>query len=435
MKSAKQKAGKLKECAGIVKIRLMKQYSEYIDSGVEWIRQIPEGWEIKKTKYIAQNFDGKRVPLSSEQRGNMEKRYPYWGSNGIIDYVEDYLFDGDYILVGEDGSPFFDRFKEVSFFINEKSWINNHIHVLKAKEVNPKFLVHSFNCVDFRDYISGSTRDKLNQSSLDVIAHPIPSLKEQSQIVTFLDQKTSIIDDLIQKKLQKIELLKEQRTSIINQAVTKGLNQDVRMKDTGVEWIGVTPANWIIQKLKYCADIIYGISPNESSYNDFGEGIELINGPVEYSEEDFGFTRSLKWTTDPKKFASKGSLLFCLRGSTTGRMNITHKDVAIGRGVCAINPRGSFGYTLHCMIMIRNYIQELISGSTFPSVTKDDVDNFQIPYPPLPEQHQIVEYLDKKTSEIDKQVDLENRKIDLLKEYRQSLISEVVTGKIDVRTN
>ena len=114
-------------------------------------------------------------------------------------------------------------------------------------------------------------------------------------------------------------------------------------------------------------------------------------------------------------------------------MNITHKDVSIGRGVCSINSiQGEQWFMIYSMFILRIYIQKLISGSTFPSVTKDDVDNYVICNPPISEQQQIVEYLDKQTEEIETLIQLEQKKIDTLKEYRQSLISEVVTGKIRV---
>jgi len=134
----------------------MKRYESYKESGVEWIGLIPSHWDITKTKYITENLDGKRIPLSAEQRGKLEKIYPYWGSNGIIDYVDDYIFNGECVLVGEDGSPFFDRQKDVCFYISGKVWINNHIHVLKPKEfVNPRYLKSSFNSVDYKGHIYG----------------------------------------------------------------------------------------------------------------------------------------------------------------------------------------------------------------------------------------------------------------------------------------
>jgi type I restriction enzyme S subunit len=278
----------------------------------------------------------------------------------------------------------------------------------------------------------GTTVESIEMEYLENFPLHFPPSSEQEQIVSFLDEKTSKIDDLIKKKEQKIELLKEYRTSLINRVITKGLNPDVHMKDSGVEWIGEIPSHWNIKKLKYVSHIEYGISPPDTTYNDEGIGSVLVNGPVEYSETDFGYTRSLKWTTEPKKFTDKGSLLFCLRGSTTGRMIITHDRVSIGRGVCSIISHQNQWYLIYSMFCVRDWISGQLSGSTFPSVVKEDVDNFIIPSPPLPEQEQIVSYLDQKTGEIDSTIDSEKKKIDLLKEYRQSLISSVITGNIKV---
>jgi len=279
----------------------------------------------------------------------------------------------------------------------------------------------------------GFTRINLRSHKVSDFQIYYPPKETQTQIVSFLDTQTQKIDDLIEKTEKKIELLKEKRTSLINHCVTKSLNPNVEMKDSGVEWIGEIPSHWGLKKLKYQCDIIYGISPPDTTYNNEGIGIELVNGPVEYSDTDFGYTKSLKWTTEPKKTTTKGSLLFCLRGSTTGRMNITHKDLSIGRGVCSINSRESQWFMIYSMMILRIHIQKLISGSTFPSVTKDDVDNYIICYPPLSEQTQIVEYLDEQTQKIDSTIEKETQRTELLKEYRQSLIFEVVTGKIDVR--
>ena len=409
----------------------MKRYNSYKDSGVEWIGEIPSHWRKSKTNFLSSNYDGKRVPLNGTQRSEMKGEIPYWGSNGVVDYINKSMFNEELVLVGEDGSPFFDIYKPISFKVTGDVWINNHIHVLKHKEseVLPDFLVHSFNITDFKEFITGSTRDKLTQSDLSRIPHFLPPLPEQQQIVSFLDTKTSLIDSLIEKTQRKIELLKEKRTSLINEVVTKGLNPNVEMKDIEVEWIGEIPSHWETKKLKYLSEIIYGISPPDTTYNDEGVGTLLINGPVEYSKTDFGYTRSLKWTTEPNKFTSKGSLLFCLRGSTTGRMNITHTDVSIGRGVCSINSNENQWFLIYSMFSVRRWIQDQISGSTFPSVTSDDVNNYVICSPPINEQQQIVEYLDEQTQLIDNTISIEEKRIELLKEYRQSLISEVVTGK------
>ena len=152
-----------------------------------------------------------------------------------------------------------------------------------------------------------------------------PEFAEQQAIASFLDRETTKLDALIAKKKQLIQLLQEKRTALISHAVTKGLNPDVPMKDSGVEWLGEIPAHWEVKQLKYISQIIAGQSPKEETYNTEGIGAPLVNGPSEYSEHDFGLTRELNWTTNPIKWAPQESLLFCLRGSTTGRLNIAHE--------------------------------------------------------------------------------------------------------------
>ena len=190
-------------------------------SGVEWIGQIPSYWQTATVKYLTENLDGKRIPLSSEVRADQKQIYPYYGANGVIDYVEDYIFEGEYILIGEDGAPFFDKKREVSLLVSGKFWVNNHCHILKSVGTSDaRFIVHCLNSVEYFEYITGSTRDKLTQADLNRIKIPIPSYLEQTQIADFLDHKTKQIDELIAAEHQKIELLKEYRQSLISEAVT-----------------------------------------------------------------------------------------------------------------------------------------------------------------------------------------------------------------------
>lgn len=149
-------------------------------SKMAWIGKIPCHWQTTKIKYLTENLDGKRIPLSSEVRSGQKRTYPYYGANGVIDYVEDYIFEGDYILIGEDGAPFFAKKKDVSFLANGKCWVNNHCHVLRnigASEA--RFVVYCLNAVDYTHYITGSTRDKLTQADLNRIEIAMPSLPEQ----------------------------------------------------------------------------------------------------------------------------------------------------------------------------------------------------------------------------------------------------------------
>ena len=414
----------------------MNTYSSYKDSGVEWIGDIPSEWDSLKLKYI---FSEKPITHNTELNcGSISFGRVVFKDNDKVpistkkSYQE--VLEGEYLInplnLNYDLKSLRIGLSDIDVVVSSGYIvIKNRIEISKSYY---KWLLHIYDILHMKLLGSGVRQTiSFNHISNSILTYP--PLHEQQQISDYLDYKTLKIDTLIKKTQQKIELLKEQRISLINTTVTKGLNPNVEMKDSGIEWIGEIPSGWNVTKLKYTCNITYGISPPDTTYNDKGRGEILINGPVEYSKEDFGYTRSTKWTTDPKKFTEKGSLLFCLRGSTTGRMNITHDYVSIGRGVCSIISKESQWFMIYSMFIVRDYIQGEITGSTFPSVTKDDVDNYFICTPPQQEQQQIVDYLDKETTKIDKLIDTETKRIVLLKEYRQSLISEVVTGKVDVR--
>ena len=418
----------------------MNTYSSYKDSGVDWIGNIPSDWEVVRNKYlfdVTKNVVGEesdKYQLLSLTKRGVVLRDIESGKGKFPESFDTYqtVDKGDLIFCLYD----IDETPRTIGISNYSGMITGSYKVVKCNTLtDPKFIYYNYLSIDdvkgLRPYYTGLRKVVRTETFLNLNVR-VPSLQEQQQISDYLDYKTLKIDKLIEKTEQKIELLKEQRTSLINTTVTKGLNPNVEMKDSGVEWIGEIPSGWNVTKLKYTCNITYGISPPDTTYNDKGRGEILINGPVEYSKEDFGYTRSTKWTTDPKKFTEKGSLLFCLRGST-GRMNITHDYVSIGRGVCSIISKESQWFMIYSMFIVRDYIQGEITGSTFPSVTKDDVDNYFICTPPQQEQQQIVDYLDKETTKIDKLIDTETKRINLLKEYRQSLVSDIVTGKVDVR--
>ncbi len=191
------------------------------DSGVEWLGEIPAHWEVKKLAWLTQCLDGSRVPLNSEERGTMQGDYPYWGATSIVDHVDRWLFDEELVLLGEDGAPFFDRTKSVAFRVSGKIWVNNHAHVLRPqRDISAAFLAQALNCVDYRAFIDGTTRDKLTQGDMDSISVQCPPLPEQRAIAAFLDRETARIDALISKVRNAIELLKELRTALISAAVT-----------------------------------------------------------------------------------------------------------------------------------------------------------------------------------------------------------------------
>ena len=420
----------------------MKKYDSYKDSGVEWIGKIPSHWNLIKTYLISENLDGKRVPLNSEERGDVQGEIPYWGSGGIVDYINKHIFDEELLLVGEDGSPFFDSYRDVSFYVNEKIWVNNHIHILRSKRdrVDTQFLVNSFNSVDYKEYITGSTRDKLTQTDLNRIIHPIPPLSEQQKIVSFLDKKTSLIDSLIEKTQRKIELLKEKRTSLINEVVTTGLNPNVEMKDSGVECIGKIPSDWDIPSLNKISNITRLAGYEYTSYWE-----EDVNGEIEVLRgQNIGFGEIIEKNIDRisnelsmrliRSRLFKGDLVFPCVG-TIGNCVVINEDdrYHINQNISKITPFDRVNSNFLCYYLLSHSTKFQImffnTSEVQPSVLVGNLRRFKICLPPIVEQQQIVEYLDEQTQLIDKTISIEEKRIKLLKEYRQSLISEVVTGK------
>jgi type I restriction enzyme S subunit len=426
----------------------MKKYQSYKSTGIGWIGEIPEHWETIKTFIITKNLDGKRIPLNSEEREKIEGEYPYWGSNGIVDYINKYIFDEEIVLVGEDGSPFFDRFKDVSFYIKEKVWVNNHIHILKTKQkILPQFLTHSFNCVEYREFITGSTRDKLTQSDLKRIPHCVPPINEQEQIIQHLDEKTSVIDKLISIKKSKIELLNEQRIILINQVITKGLNPNVKMKDSGVEWIGEIPEHWIKNKLKHCLSQ----KPDNGLFkrkDDFGDGVRFVNVSNLFNSNNIIDINGLERVNITKEELIKSRLengdIFFVRSSlklegigVSSIIKNIEEDVVYDCHIIRIKPNKNklnpdFLITLLNSISYRNYLISVSESVTMTTISQDKIKEIIFYSPTIQEQQEILEYLEKHIKEIDDLVSMEQKKIELLKEYRKSLISEVITGKIKV---
>lgn len=192
---------------------------EMKDSGIEWIGEIPNDWNLARVKDVSYCLDAKRVPISAEMRttGNI----PYWGAGNIVDYIDRYIFNEELVLLGEDGAPFMDKDRPVAFYINSPIWANNHIHVLRNKEnIKAKYLTYSLNCVDYYPFIGGSIIPKLTQSSMKEIKLPLPSLQQQQAIVDYLDEKCLKIDQMIEQKQVLINQLEEYKQSLIYECVT-----------------------------------------------------------------------------------------------------------------------------------------------------------------------------------------------------------------------
>ena len=191
------------------------------DSGVPWIGQIPVGWTLSSVRWEFENLDGRRKPISAENRTCSDAAYDYYGASGIIDKIDDFIFDETLILIGEDGANLALRNLPLVYIAKGKYWVNNHAHILKPYNTNNLYyMAYQLECVDLTNYITGSTQPKLTQSNLSKIPVVCPPLPEQERIAAYLDKKCARIDALLEEKQALLDKLAEYKKSLIFECVT-----------------------------------------------------------------------------------------------------------------------------------------------------------------------------------------------------------------------
>ncbi|MCB1977708.1 MAG: restriction endonuclease subunit S [Nitrosomonas sp.] len=191
------------------------------DSGIEWLGEVPVHWIVGPVKYFFTILDGCRIPLSSEERSYKQGNFPYYGASGIIDSIDDYIFDEDLVLVSEDGANLINRATPIAFVARGRYWVNNHAHILKPVDKYLDYWTQRIEAVDLVPFITGSAQPKLTIEALTnlVIAVP-PSENERGQIEQFVVMQNMLSNNLIAEAQRAIELLKERRTTLISAAVT-----------------------------------------------------------------------------------------------------------------------------------------------------------------------------------------------------------------------
>jgi type I restriction enzyme S subunit len=191
------------------------------DSGVEWLGEVPEHWVIGAVKRFFECLDGRRIPLSSEERGSRQGEFPYYGASGIIDYIDEFIFDEDLVLVSEDGANLLNRSTPIAFVATGKYWVNNHAHILKPLDENLNFWAERIEAIDLTPVVTGSAQPKLTVDALLnlTIAVP-PDPFEREKIARFIEAESYRLDALAVEASRAIGLLKERRTALISAAVT-----------------------------------------------------------------------------------------------------------------------------------------------------------------------------------------------------------------------
>lgn len=429
------------------------------DSGIPWIGEIPEGWIPKKLKFSCKLFGriGFRGYTADDLVDESEGAITLSPTNmdGIrLDFTKcsylswDKYFESPEIMV-EKGDVLLVKTASVGKcvyvdYLPKETTVNPQILVLKEHKDCSKFIAYIFQTTLGDAYIDttkgGSTIYTISQEKIGNYEFAFPPLAEQHLIATFLDKKCSEIDSLIELQEQMIEELKAYKQSVITEAVTKGLNPNVPMKDSGIEWIGDVPEEWEVCKLKYFTlKIGSGSTPTGGSEVYVNDGVKFLRSQNVYFEglllDDVVYIsdeidENMKGTR-----VLEGDVLLNITGGSIGRC--FYVDSTLGRAnvnqhVSIIRPYNS--NTKYIKYYLQSYlgqyqVKQLQTGGNREGLSAAAIKDFRFINCPLAEQQAIADYLDKKCGEIDELITIKQQKIESLKEYKKSVIYEYVTGK------
>ena len=417
----------------------MRRYPEYKESGVAWIGEIPAHWKIGKIKHIAIFVSQKSTPETDAIKISPENVESETGK--VLNLYSPHDSVG---VKFQDGDVLFNKLRvylsKVVFAEYSGYSLGEMIVIRPSSPDTGKYLFYLMLSCRFIEYCNSISEGvKMPRTDVAEILNaqiPLISHQEQIQIANFLDHKTGQIDELICIKERNIELLQEKRTALINQAVTKGLTPNVEMKLSGVEWIGDIPAHWEVINTKYLFRLVTEPAPKNNDYELLSIYTDIGVKPRKELEE----RGNRATTTDGYWLVKKGDFIVNKLLAWMGAIGLSnHEGVTspaydILRKIRPLNER-FYEYLFRCGLYFTEFkkwsrgIMEVRLRLYF-----DQFGQIPLVFPPVDEQDQIVNFLDRKTGQIDELIFAEQRKIELLKEYRQSLIFETVTGKIDVRS-
>ena len=431
-----------------------KQYPSYKNSGVEWLGHVPEHWNTKPTKYCFKLITDKAIENNSEvllsvytdigvkPRSELEER----GNKASTTDGYWIVKKGDIIvnkLLAWMGAIGLSNYSGVT---------SPAYDILRIKyNYTPEYYNYLFRNGDmfteFKRYSRGlmDMRLRLYFSEFGNIKLPVPSIDEQQKIVSFLDIETARIDNLIAKQEKLIELLEEQRKSIISHAVTKGLNPNAPMKDSGVEWLGEVPEHWMTPSSKHLLEIPITDGPHETP-NFVDDGVPFISaeaiskGKIDFDKKRGYITPELN-AIYSKKYSPKIEDIYMVKsGATTGKVAMVETteefNIWSPLAVFRCNKNKVLPKFLLAVFNSSHFYDALVlnwSYGTQQNIGMGVLSNIEIPCPPLKEQAEIIQHLDAQNTKFDKLISTQSQLIEKLKEYRSSIISHAVTGKIDVR--
>ena len=411
------------------------KYPEYKDSGVEWLGEVPKHWEVTKLKWFASVYSGDGAKTDTG-------KYALFGANGIIGGADKPTHFEDKALIGRVGSA-----GAVTYAGGVYAVSDNALVLENYPDLVSRYGYYWAALQDFSLDISTTAQPLLTASQVKDRMIALPKPDEQRAITTFLDHETARIDALVKQQQRLIELLKEKRQAVISHAVTKGLDPDVTMKDSGVEWLGKVPAHWVVGPLRWYATIQGGVAKGKG-YSDDTPTVDLPylrvanvqDGHVDLSSVN---TVTVALSEVERYRLHPGDVLMNEGGDNDklGRGTVWEGEIADclhQNHVFAIRPNDHL--LPHWLSMFtgskaaRSYFYLYSKQSTnLASVSSSNVMSCPIPLPPREEQRQVLDFLGRETARIENLILEGEKAISFLQERRSALISAAVTGKIDVR--
>lgn len=412
------------------------------ESGIDWIGQIPEEWEISKIRYLVTTRSEKRITDSSVPYiglENIESQTGKFVETGIqVDKSENIVVEIGDILFGK-LRPYLRKYWRATF----TSTASSEFLVFQSSELDMNFLYYAIQSDSFIEEVNTSTYgSKMPRASWEYIknmkiAFPT-SLVEQQKIADFLDKKTAQLDKVRSLLEEQIQKLNAYRASLIYETVTKGLDKNVPMKDSGIDWIGKVPQGWGVSKLKNLLKIKDG-THDTPSYVDSGIPLITTKNINSFSNYiDFSTAKNISYKDyiliNRRSDVEYGDILMPMIGTVGGAVQVTTKNsfsmknVALFKAGFDLIMSKYLYYQLNSDI-VNNQLEFLMSGGVQSFVSISILEQLQIINPSEKDKKKIVRFLDEKTQKIDKLIQIKNQQIENINKQRQTLIYDYVTGK------
>lgn len=428
-------------------------------SGIPWIGDIPKEWKVSRLKHLATDKDSLIIDGDWIESNVIEAsgiRYLTTGNvgDGVFKeqgqgYISQETFNALNCTMVYADDLVFSRLNYPmgrSCIIPEKYErcvvaVDNVIF-RPNKDVSKRYLMYVSMCTGFQNenalIARGATMQRMSRSQLVRVFVPIPDKDAQQKIASFLDRKCSEIDEMIALQEKIVEELKAYKQSVITEAVTKGLNPDVPMKDSGIEWIGEIPEHWSIDKIIRSFGLIgSGTTPKSTDEDNFNGNIRWIqsgdiNGGV-MTECKNRISEKTLHTTSALKIYNPPFIIIAMYGASVGNTSISMIDGCVNQACCVLSESHlNLEYSFNVIKSCKDFWIRKAVGGGQPNISQDTIKSTWIPIPPKEEQEQIASYLNTKCTEIDNLISIKLSKIDSLKEYKKSIIYEYVTGKKEV---